>query len=233
VIETVLRGRSVTSTEGSVGFCAVYLVTTPDARILFDTGHVGRRRTLLRALADLDLTTDDIDVVVLSHAHWDHVQNADLFPRVLIHEDEPAYAESPGDDDLVTPSWTGTLLRCIGVRTVGDREPIAPGVRTLHLPGHTAGSMGLVVEAPDGRHVLTGDAVSSAAALRRGQASVVHHDAEQARASVALVAGLADVVWPGHDRPFAVAGEYLEPEVPLEFRMGGQTTDISRLTSDV
>ena len=49
-IRTVLRGHSQTSAEGSIGFCGVYLVTTPDARILFDTGHVGRRRALLRAL---------------------------------------------------------------------------------------------------------------------------------------------------------------------------------------
>jgi metal-dependent hydrolase (beta-lactamase superfamily II) len=68
VIRTVLRGRSLTS-----GVCGVYLVTTPDTRILFDTGHVGRRRALLRALSDLELTPADIDVVVLSHAHWDHV----------------------------------------------------------------------------------------------------------------------------------------------------------------
>lgn len=216
----MLRGRSLTSDEGSAGFCAVNLVTTPDVRILFDTGHVGRRRALLRALSVLGLTTADIDMVVLSHAHWDHVQNADLFAdaAVLVHEDEPAYAESPGADDLATPPWTGTLFGHLGVQTVRDRETIAAGVHTLHLPGHTAGSLGLLVETPDGRHVLTGDAVSSAAALRRGQCSVVHHDAGQARASVALVATLADVVWPGHDRPFAVHGEYVETDVPLEFR---------------
>jgi glyoxylase-like metal-dependent hydrolase (beta-lactamase superfamily II) len=220
-VQTLLRGHSVTTDEGSVGFCAVDLVTTSDTRILFDTGHVGRRRPLLRALSAAGLTAADIDVVVLSHAHWDHVQNADLFPRatLLVHADEPAYAESPGDDDLATPSWTGTLLRHLGVRTVGDRHPVAAGVHTLHLPGHTAGSMGLTVETPDGIHVLTGDAVASAAALRRGRCSVVHHDAEQATASVALVAALADVVRPGHDRPFAVhAGRYLEPDVPLTLR---------------
>ena len=228
VVRTVLRGHSLTSGEGSAGFGAVYLVTTPGARVLFDTGHVGRRRALLRALTGLELTPGAIDVVVLSHAHWDHVQNADLFPRaaVLVHADEPAYAGSPGADDLATPSWTGLLFRHLGVRTVGDGEPVADNVRTVHLPGHTAGSMGLVVEAPDGRHVLTGDAVSSAAALRRGQCSVVHHDAGQARASVARVAALADFVWPGHDRPFAVrdaqpAG-YLEPAVPLDLRVGGR-----------
>lgn len=220
-IRTVLRGRSVTSAEGSVGFCAVYLVTTPEARVLFDTGHVGRRRALLRALSDLHLTTADIDVVVLSHAHWDHVQNADLFPRarVLVHEYEPAYARAPGDDDLVTPSWTAFLMHHLGAWTIGDGEPVATGVHALHLPGHTAGSMGLLVDTPEGRHVLTGDAVSSARALWRGQCSVVHHDAEQARASVRRVAGLADVVWPGHDRPFTVVGgwpgTYLDAHVPL------------------
>jgi N-acyl homoserine lactone hydrolase len=232
-IQTVLRGRSLTTAEGSVGFGAVNLVTTWDApgaphRILFDTAHTGRRRALLRALEDMGLTVDDIDVVVLSHAHWDHVQNADLFPRarVLMHTDEPAYTESPAPGDHVTPLWTGLMLRHIGVQTVGDREPIAPGVHTLHLPGHTAGSMGLTVETPDGVHVLSGDAVSSATALDWGRCTVAHHDERLATASVELVGTLADFVWPGHDRPFAVRdnrpGDYLEAEVPLAFRSGGR-----------
>ena len=154
----------------------------------------------------MKLTTADIDMVVLSHAHWDHIQNADLFSRarLLVHENEPAYAESPGPDDHATPPWTGFLLGHLGIRTVGDGEPVAPGVHTMHLPGHTAGSLGLLVETPGGRHLLTGDAVPGAAALRRGRCSAVHHDTGQARASVARVAALADVVWPGHDRPFAV-----------------------------
>jgi N-acyl homoserine lactone hydrolase len=234
-IQTVLRGRSLASDEGSPGFGAVNLVTTRDPtgaphRILFDTGHVGRRRALLQALADLGLTTAAIHVVVLSHAHWDHVQNADLFSHaaVLVHAHEPAYAESPGRSDLVTPSWTGALLRQIGVQTVQDGERLADGVHSIHLPGHTAGSMGLTVETTEGLHVLSGDAVSSAEALRRGRCSVVHHDDQQAKASVELVATVADVVWPGHDRPFTVKdnrpGDYLEANVPVEIHVGTTTT---------
>ncbi len=233
-VETVLRGYSLDSDEGDLGFAAVNLVTTTDAagaprRILFDTGHVGRRGALLRALLDLGLTTNDIDVVVLSHAHWDHMQNADLFPyaAVLVHAHEVTYADSPGCDDLVTPSWTGALLRNLGVQTVRDREPIGVGVRTLHLAGHTAGSIGLTVETRDGLHILTGDAVASAASLRRRRCSVVHHDEDRATASVELVAAVADVVWPGHDRPFAVVDgrpdEYLDTRVPLEFHLGART----------
>jgi N-acyl homoserine lactone hydrolase len=210
----VLRGRSLTSDEGSLGFCAVNLVSTSDTsgaprRILFDTGHAGRRRALVRALHGLGLTPGDIDAAV------------------LVNKDEPAYAEAPGPDDLATPSWTGSLLRHLGARAIGDRETIADGVATLHLPGHTAGSLGLTVETPEGRHVLTGDAVSGMTALRTPRCSVVHHDEQQARASVELVATLADVVWPGHDRPFAVRdgrpGAHLDADVPLEFASAART----------
>ncbi|WP_197509791.1 MBL fold metallo-hydrolase [Tessaracoccus coleopterorum] len=44
------------------------------------------------ALADLELTTDDIDVLVLSHLHFDHAANARMFDngktRILAQADE-------------------------------------------------------------------------------------------------------------------------------------------------
>jgi glyoxylase-like metal-dependent hydrolase (beta-lactamase superfamily II) len=107
--------------------------------------------------------------VVLSHAHWDQVQNADLFAAaaILVHADELDYCESPRLEDFTTPPWTPSLFERIGVRTVGNDEAIGTGVHTLRLPGHTAGSLGLAVETSDGLHVLTGDAVSGATNLSR------------------------------------------------------------------
>jgi len=47
------------------------------------------------------------------------------------------------------------------IKTVEMRETqIVEGVKTIPLPGHTPGSIGVVVETEKGPHVITGDAVS-------------------------------------------------------------------------
>ena len=70
------------------GFAA--LIEEGDRTILFDTGSNGR--VLLRNMADLGLAPDAIDVVFLSHAHWDHIGGLDsvleLSPQatVVVHQ---------------------------------------------------------------------------------------------------------------------------------------------------
>ena len=65
--------------------------------ILIDTGPSSRRSFLHNALQSRDLTTEDIDLVVLTHMHWDHCQNTDLFlnARVLVNPTEIDYARNP------------------------------------------------------------------------------------------------------------------------------------------
>jgi len=70
------------------GFAA--LVETPQGTVLFDTGSNGR--VLLKNMAALGIRPESIDILVLSHPHWDHMGgldsvleiNPDL--RLVLHE---------------------------------------------------------------------------------------------------------------------------------------------------
>jgi glyoxylase-like metal-dependent hydrolase (beta-lactamase superfamily II) len=229
-VSVVLNGYLMPSDQGNPAFCGVYLVAGEDPagrrrRVLFDCAHVGRRRLLLTALADRGLTPADIDTVVLSHAHWDHLQNVDLFTRarVLLHEDELRYLDVPAPTDLGTPPWAKAVLGASAVTPTGEGERLLPGVEVIALPGHSPGSIGLAVTTAAGVAVLTGDAVATASVLRAGRCLGTPADAAKADASVARVAALADLVYPGHDRPFRVTGrvpaDYLTPPAPVEFRI--------------
>jgi N-acyl homoserine lactone hydrolase len=202
VVDVLLYGYVLRSGQGSAGFCGIYLIRSGPEAILFDTGHAGRRRALVASLARHGLEPGDITTVVVSHSHYDHVQNLDLFPQaaLCLHPAELA----PAPDDPARPPWTRHLFDGREVRPVAAATELAPGVRVLPLPGHTAGSVGLVAETARGSAVCTGDALSSAAALRAGVPAVVRGDPEQARASLRRAAGLADLIFPGHDTPFAV-----------------------------
>ncbi|MEV6898661.1 MBL fold metallo-hydrolase [Amycolatopsis sp. NPDC051372] len=230
VVETLVLGYGLSSDQGSIGFCGVYLVQTPRRRILFDCGHAGRRRALHRALARHGLGVRDVDTLVLSHAHYDHVQNADLFTHaeVFLHPAE----RDPQAGDPFTPVWTDAIFSGLALHEGSFDDPdgleLAPGVTITGLPGHTAGSLGLTVETADGTALLTGDAVPSSRALRAGRATTAANE-EAAAASIELVRTRADVVYPGHDRPFTIEaglpGRYLLPRVDLEVLAPDPLTD--------
>lgn len=223
----------MSSGEGSIGFCGVYLIRAGSRLVLFDCGHTGRRRALLSALTARGLRPADIDILVLSHAHWDHIQNADLFPTasVLIHPAEIDYLASRPVGDPVTPPWSMTIVEELRVSETSDGMEIGSGVKVTDLPGHTAGSIGLAVETPDGMAMLTGDAVSSARALRSGRCTAIHAGEEAASRSLDLVRSRARLVFPGHDRPFTVdaglPGGYLLPPAVLgpDFSADPSTTE--------
>jgi N-acyl homoserine lactone hydrolase len=219
-VTPILAGHLLTSDQGNPAFCSVLLVESDGRRALFDTGHAGRRRHLLEGLAARGLGPADISTVVISHGHWDHVQNADLFPsaEVLIHPLELRNLADPPARDLGTPRWARAVLDGLAVREVVEGDEVLPGVTVIELPGHTPGSIGVVA----GCAVLAADAVPTLKVLRDRRASGRPYDREQADASVERVAAVADVVYPGHDRAIRLGADgfdYAEPAVPLTFRV--------------
>lgn len=167
-------------------FCAApsftYLIETPDGtKILFDAAisrdheaewpqsyldAVGYRpneqQRFEASLKAHGLGPEDIDIVFLSHLHCDHAGNARLFSSVdasiIVHEREYAAASALTHDldfyvraDFDIPAQRFTQIS-------GNLE-LAWGVQAISLPGHTAGSMGLVVETERaGTLILTSDA---------------------------------------------------------------------------
>ncbi len=203
-VEVLLHGESINANHGSLGFCSTLLVRG-DHTIIVDTGHVGRRRPLLAALDQLAIHPNDINIAAMTHAHWDHAQNYDLFPRaqLLIHEWERKYIRNPHPNDWATPRWTAAMLDSIGnLRDVPDGYEIEPGVRVLHAPGHSAGTMALIVDAPQGPVAIAGDAIAHAGvALTRINANTFWSE-DASRTSIDRILHEAEIIYPGHDRPF-------------------------------
>ena len=203
-VEALLHGESVATNSGSIGYCSTLLVRG-ERNIVVDTGHVGRRRALLVALDERGMSPADVGVAVMTHAHWDHAQNYDVFPHaeVLIHEWERKYARNPHPNDWATPRWTTAMLDSIPhLREVGDGYEIERGVRVLHTPGHSAGTMALIVDTDEGPVAVTGDGIASArAAVTKVNANTFWSEADSRRSIERLLAE-AEVIYPGHDRPF-------------------------------
>ena len=230
-IEVVLPGFGFTCDQGIPGFCAVVLIEGLDragrpTRILVDPAHVGRRPALSEALAARALSPADIDAVVLTHAHWDHVQNIDLFESapLYLHPHERRYAHRPHRNDWATPQWTGAILERQEVREVEEGAELLPGVSVIELPGHSPGSIGVKVETERGLEIITGDALHFASVAKTGQNPLIFWSPEQARRSIQRVLAEADAIYPGHDRPFRLTSEgEIEYLAPFQMTITGLT----------
>lgn len=217
-LDLILQGFSLGTDQGSPAFCGVTLIQG-SRRILVDVAHTGRRELLQARLKERGLSPADIDVVVLTHAHWDHMLNIDLFSNaeILLHPRERAYAKQPHAEDWATPAYTGLILESSAgarLREVQEDDEIDDGVRILDTPGHSAGSISLVVQTGAGPAVVCGDALPNARTALAGTPYLVFWSEEDARRSAAKIVDHARYLYPGHDRPFTLADgkvNYLMP----------------------
>jgi N-acyl homoserine lactone hydrolase len=201
-ITLLFSGLPASADKFLLGISTVALVRIGGRTILFDTGPYAYRPILQARLRHMGIDFAEIDMVVLSHVHWDNAANADLFPsaEIVIHERELAYAKAPGSHDASTPAYVGRALRKLRLRPISGEHEIAAGARIIELPGHSPGSVGLLV----GNELLAGDAVTCAADAVAGRVEYQPAPDSRAEDSLKKALALADIIYPGHDRPFRV-----------------------------
>ncbi len=153
----ILRDRHADPETWRSGLNA-FVVETGDRTILVDAGVAGNMGPETgRVMANLGaagFAPDDIDTVYVTHMHADHVAGllADgeaAFPRATLRVHAADRAHFEGSDDTAT-----AVLSTYGdrVETFEGETDIAPGLRSLPLPGHTPGHSGL--EIADGDQTL-------------------------------------------------------------------------------
>lgn len=108
----------------------VTLIIDGQEVIVVDPGMVASRAALLAALAAHGPEPGDVTDVVFSHHHPDHTVNAALFPAARIHDHWAVYL----GDQWIDRDAHGAEL--------------APSVRLLRTPGHTAEDISTVASTP-------------------------------------------------------------------------------------
>jgi N-acyl homoserine lactone hydrolase len=199
-----------------LGWSTIALVKTAGKNILVDTGGAGARPMLLQALKERGLEPHNIDCVFLSHLHFDHVANINVFPHAVFVLSQAEWEYANTHDDVFVYEGALPLLRSFEKKLIQqDGEEIAPGVSCLHTPGHTPGCLSLVLSMPEGKWVIAGDAVKNRQELRTGSVGITLA-ADISGESIRKVRGIARRVLPGHDCWLRIEGEKIEPETENE-----------------
>ncbi len=118
-------------------------------------------------LQKIGVEPEEIDIVILTHLHWDHVGAVSMFPNAefIVSQKELRFALDPPPCLYVSyealqfglePLFLKVIQR---IRTVEMQvKEIVEGIRIIPLPGHTPGLIGVVVDTEKGPHVIASDA---------------------------------------------------------------------------
>jgi glyoxylase-like metal-dependent hydrolase (beta-lactamase superfamily II) len=199
----------------------LWVIRTATDTVVVDTGFdpaVGRRRGRdvhadpVAALGLLGISPSDVDQVVISHFHYDHVGNAHRFgsARMSCQRSEVEFwldrdSSDPDDAALVEPDEIKYLRSAVAsgqVRCLDGDTELAAGVWACHVGGHTPGQQMVVVDAGDRPVVLASDAIHFYEEMDRDRPYVVADDVAAMRTTyrrLRTMAAEGAVVVAGHD----------------------------------
>ncbi|MCS7125029.1 MAG: MBL fold metallo-hydrolase [Candidatus Bathyarchaeota archaeon] len=204
-VKVLLQGFPGKTSRGLLGFCNITLIKS-DVTILFDTGFFSDRHLLTQKLEQEKIRPEDVEIVVLSHLHYDHCINVELFKKatVIVSKRELEYAlsdEPKKAGDLYVSEHTARLIKTGRVLEAVEGLKLSANTKVIETPGHTPGSISLVVDG-EKKTVITGDAVKNAWEFKNGVAEMFYGEKSDVAKSINKIKNLADFVIPGHDRSF-------------------------------
>ena len=186
---------------------------------LIDAGMVGSRMMLERYLRRIGRRLDELERIICTHGHPDHIGGVSELVRdrddvsVLIHPDDLVGLRLPlrkalerTDDRAIR---RGRVIQSL-TRTPHDPTPVVDGeilpllggLRVVHTPGHTPGSICLY--APRHRLLFTGDVLQVIRGRLTYASAFFSHDHARARVSVERLAELdVDTIALSHYQPWS------------------------------
>lgn len=217
-VDILLAGVPGRTDQGYLGQSTVALV---DGTTLVDTGGPSRQPLLEDTLAAAEVEPDDVEDVLLTHCHFDHCDNVDVFAGATVHAYGPELDRVlDGDTDWATSTALPELLADRDVSRFSEGDTVA-GLEVVHTPGHAAQHVSFLGEATaDGAALtvgLVGDAVKNIREFETRDPTTLHDEAVAA-ATIDALADRLDFVVPGHDVPFYITDGGAEPcgDVALE-----------------
>lgn len=190
--------------------------------VLVDCGYDkerGARKGRYQGTAPLELLSRagvraaDVDHVVVSHMHYDHVGNIGLFPNATISmaRSEFEWMQGPYADRFPT-CWTvepeeremmQNLNREERITFVDDRTEVLPGIAVTLVGGHTPGQTLTEVTSTAGQIVLASDAAHLYEEFETDRAFNMFHNLEDMYGAYEQLRAFNDrpntIVIPGHD----------------------------------
>jgi glyoxylase-like metal-dependent hydrolase (beta-lactamase superfamily II) len=189
----------------NLGSTNTVLIRDQGMNVIVDPGilQLGRYGAFQKRLAEFGLEPGDIDMVVNTHCHYDHIESNYLFrgKPLVVHEKEVEYC-----NNLYWPEFTEAFMGIMEIDAVSGEKKLSENLRVIETLGHTPGSISVLAETEEGLVACIGDAAIVREDLLEFRVpSVVTKNIspEVSVNSLKRIAALNPImVIPGHDAPF-------------------------------
>jgi glyoxylase-like metal-dependent hydrolase (beta-lactamase superfamily II) len=199
----------------------IWAIVGPHGTFIVDTGFdramADRRgRVLLKPIGEglraMNIAPDSVRDVIVTHLHYDHCGNHDLFPRARYHLQDIEMAYSTGrcmsHAEMRIPFEVDDVV--VMVRKVFEgrvvfhdgTDQIAPGITVHHIGGHSKGLQCVRVKTKRGHVVLASDTSHLYAHFLEGRVFPITYSVADTLEGYATLRELADStehIVPGHD----------------------------------
>ena len=177
--------------------CNTYLIDGP-ARILIDPGHLRHFEHVQSGLVALGIANEDIDLVICTHAHPDHLEAVQLFSPLptlfAVHETEWQMVQAMEKRlKALQRKGLGSLIPDFFLKE-GDLNVKGIDLNIIHSPGHSPGSISIYW--PEQKALFTGDLIFKDGV---GRTDLPQGNGQHLKESIKRVSCLEiDVLLPGH-----------------------------------
>ncbi|MBH1966059.1 MAG: N-acyl homoserine lactonase family protein [Comamonadaceae bacterium] len=174
-------------------------------------------QTLQEGLARHGTSCEEIDIVILTHLHLDHMAYVHQLKgaRFIVQKKEYAFSQNPHPTDRF---YQSSITEGLDLELIEGDQHITPNVRVLFTPGHTAGGQSVAVNTPGGLAIVTGfccihenfapgDKISK---IMPVVIPGIHQDVVKAYDSMVRVKTEADIIVANHDAAY-LDGEPVPP----------------------
>jgi N-acyl homoserine lactone hydrolase len=113
-------------------------------------------QTFEQALARVGCTPGEIDIVIQTHLHMDHVYNTPKCKKAKVYcqEEELKFALNPHPTQEIM--YPRRVIDQIDFQLVRGEEAILPGIKVMPVPGHTPGCQAVIIETEKGKAAISG-----------------------------------------------------------------------------
>ena len=198
-------GQTFEGLTFNIGSTNTVLLRDEGMNIIIDPGilQLGRYGTFQKRLAEFRLKPEDINLVVNTHCHYDHIEANYLFKGkpLIVHEKEFEFCRN-----LYWPEFAEAFMGIMEIEVISGSKELTENIRIIETIGHTPGSISVLAETENGLVASIGDAaIVREDFLEFKVPSVVTKNIapELSIESLKKIASLRPYkVIPGHDSPF-------------------------------
>lgn len=194
----LIPGLPYKTNKGGLGYSSISLISDGDNNILFDVGHYAVRSEIIKILKKYK-----INKIFLSHLHYDHCLNIDLFLNkginIYLNKKEWDYLKNIKSNDIYTFKFFDKIVKRDQIILFDKNFNITKNVRVLETIGHTAGHSSLSFVRKTKKYIIAGDAVKTYQDFKNvNKSDIVPYNLKKFIATKKFIIKNFNIIVPGH-----------------------------------